>query len=118
MLVAHDDARAVGHLAVTIHSEYGAHLGMMVAPDYRGRGLGRRLLQEALTWAQKRGFPALSLLVFAHNDAAIRLYRSCGFADVAYFENDVVRKDGQRWDTILMTRVLDAGQKIVDEASD
>lgn len=54
--------------------------GMYVAPEARGRGIGRRLLGEAIrrarTWP---GVEQLLLAVAARNEPARALYRSCGF---------------------------------------
>ncbi len=54
-----------------------------VAPRYRGRGIGRALVQAALSEiAQRRGSWAI-LQVRADNQAAYHLYRSLRFEDVA-----------------------------------
>lgn len=54
-----------------------------VAPDWQGRGLGRRLLAEAMTWAlDARGTderrPALHLWVLEQNTPARRFYERAG----------------------------------------
>ncbi len=54
--------------------------GMYVAPEARGRGIGRALLLEAIERA--RAWPGLEqiwLSVGTHNRPAHALYRSCGF---------------------------------------
>jgi hypothetical protein len=48
----------------------------------RGRGHGRRTLLSALKWAHSQGARTAWLQVEADNEAAIRLYRSLGFAEV------------------------------------
>jgi ribosomal protein S18 acetylase RimI-like enzyme len=56
--------------------------GMWVAPEARGRGLGRALVDAVLAWARKRGAPAIALEVTDTEPArpAALLYRSLGFA--------------------------------------
>ena len=105
-LVAVDGATILGHLVIHGHIEFGPTLGMLVSEKYRGRGIGRALIEYALAWARKRGLHALHLLVFPHNTAAIALYHSVGFVDVERFERDVTRADGQVWDTLLMRATL------------
>jgi RimJ/RimL family protein N-acetyltransferase len=54
--------------------------GMYVAPEARTRGLGRRLLLEAIARARTwPGLEQLALGVGIHNAPARALYRACGF---------------------------------------
>lgn len=48
-------------------------------PEWRGRGLGTRLLELARKRARTLGCPALSLICFAENRGARRLYERHGF---------------------------------------
>lgn len=50
-----------------------------VAPDARGRGDGRRMIEAVAQSAQARGVRRLFLEVRASNQAALSLYRSTGF---------------------------------------
>lgn len=54
---------------------------LAVAPVARGCGTGRALVQAAVTWAA--GASVFRLEVRSRNEAAIRLYRRCGFDGVA-----------------------------------
>jgi ribosomal protein S18 acetylase RimI-like enzyme len=51
-----------------------------VAPEYRGRGLGKALICMACSELQKRGCHALSLTVTEGNAPAVNLYKRMGFA--------------------------------------
>lgn len=53
-------------------------LGIALAPEHRGRGYGRRLMQAALEAARAHGYRQVSLTVHPGNPA-IALYESCGF---------------------------------------
>jgi GNAT superfamily N-acetyltransferase len=53
-----------------------------VAPEQRGRGLGRGLLGAALQWACDRGAEFLRLGVTCGDTSAMRLYLSAGFQPV------------------------------------
>ncbi len=55
---------------------------LAVVASHRGRGIGRRLLGIAETYAREQGCCALTLEVRGDNVAAQRLYRQMGF-DVA-----------------------------------
>jgi GNAT superfamily N-acetyltransferase len=106
MFVAERSGRVIAGLTTFEHVEYGWTIGMMVDEPERGKGIGRALLERLFTWAENRGISHLSLLVFPHNERALRLYRSTGFTEVERYENDVRRKTGDVWDTILMRKTL------------
>lgn len=53
---------------------------MAIAPGWRGRGLGRRVMEEAIRDATARGDRAVVLEVFEQNAPALRLYEGLGFS--------------------------------------
>ena len=53
--------------------------GLAVLPEFRGQGLGGRMLDIAREQARKRALDTLSLLVFEQNRGALRLYEREGF---------------------------------------
>jgi len=52
---------------------------MWVAPEARQQGHAVALVRAIVAWAQGEGYRQLILEVADANDAAIRLYESCGF---------------------------------------
>jgi ribosomal protein S18 acetylase RimI-like enzyme len=59
-----------------------AHLySMWVAPQARGTGAGRALVEAVIAWASERGARTLTTSVAEGNAAAARLYAGAGFAD-------------------------------------
>ena len=78
-----------GTLAGTVALEFaskpktrhkGQLIGMYVRAAARGRGLGRRLVEAAVSFAAARpGIAVLTLTVTQGNAAAESLYESCGF---------------------------------------
>ena len=66
------------------HRAFPGELGlfaMWVDPVWRGRGLGRRLVDDVVAWAVAQRFPTIRLLVTTTNGPAFRLYERCGFID-------------------------------------
>jgi ribosomal protein S18 acetylase RimI-like enzyme len=57
------------------------YLGL--APEVRGQGLGRILMQRVMAIASRRHFEVATLAVDAANVPAVRLYRRCGYTSVA-----------------------------------
>ena len=54
-------------------------VGMFVAGEARGRGVGAALVQCVVDWAHAQGARGLVLWVRDNNAAAPALYRKCGF---------------------------------------
>ncbi|MCX6030012.1 MAG: GNAT family N-acetyltransferase [Chloroflexi bacterium] len=52
---------------------------IVVDPPFRRRGVGRRLIEQAIRWARNRGLPGAMLETQNINVGACRLYGSCGF---------------------------------------
>jgi ribosomal protein S18 acetylase RimI-like enzyme len=77
--------------------------GVFVEPEFRGRALGRALMQavfaEARGW---RGVEFLDLGVSANSPEAQRLYEGMGF-EVWGREPDATDHDGHRYDELHMT---------------
>lgn len=77
-----DDAgveRIVGHLCLEPAGPRQLELAIAVADVRQGRGLGRRLMEVALAWAQKRGFEAILASACADNSRVLRLLSSAPF---------------------------------------
>jgi GNAT superfamily N-acetyltransferase len=62
---------------------HGDHIGtasFMVAPEARGRGVGRALGEHVVQWHRDHGFRGIQFnAVVETNTAAVRLWRSLGF---------------------------------------
>jgi ribosomal protein S18 acetylase RimI-like enzyme len=54
-------------------------VGIGLLPEYRTRGLGRKLLEHALEAAFAFGLLRIELTVVAANEGAVKLYKSLGF---------------------------------------
>ena len=73
----HLDDALPPHLFSAAHS--GRIRGLCVAPEQRGSGLGRALLQAAEELAREHGYRKLVLQVLGSNTHAQRLYERAGF---------------------------------------
>ena len=103
-------AVAGGEIIGSLHVEasrfgYG-ELGMAVAREWRGRGVGSALLAAAIERARERGLHKLSLSVFPHNAAAMALYRKFGFVEEGRRIKHFRRASGELWDAVDMGLLL------------
>ena len=81
--IGESEGRLAGCIAI-VESEPGvAQLRWyLVDPDFRGQGLGRRLLSEALEFCRACGYRSVFLYTVGMLKAAAHLYRSVGFRRV------------------------------------
>ena len=77
--LAHLGHDVVGKVNIQLLSSEGGIYGLGIKPEYRGRGLGRSLLLQAMDIIQKNSLPMAMLQVEAENETALTLYKSCGF---------------------------------------
>lgn len=77
--VAEEDNRIVGVCGVKKIFEEGDISNVAVHPEYRGRGICRRMLETLIREAREDGVEAFTLEVRAGNAAAVHLYESLGF---------------------------------------
>jgi ribosomal protein S18 acetylase RimI-like enzyme len=79
--------------------------GLAVAPEAQGKGVGRHLIEAAVTAAKQQGATKVTLRVLGHNTGARRLYERCGFVVEGVLEGEFIL-DGQPVDDVLMARYL------------
>ena len=111
-LVAWSGTRMVGAVScehdMRVKVRHIAHVvGMMVADDLQGCGIGQRLLVQALRLLQ--GEPSLDLVtlsVSANNASAVHLYERCGFTRYGRLLGALKMPDGELLDKDLMSRRL------------
>ncbi len=90
-LVAEQDGQVVGAVWSRIMDDYGhvdndtPSLAISLYPEYRGRGIGTRLMTEMLALLKQQGYRRASLAVQRAN-RAVRMYERVGFRTVD--END------------------------------
>jgi ribosomal protein S18 acetylase RimI-like enzyme len=73
------EARPVAVVLVARRGWTSRIAAMAVAPEARGRGLGKLIMQDAIDEAVKRGDRSVLLEVFEHNTPAVKLYEGLRF---------------------------------------
>lgn len=77
-------------------------IGMLVAPDKRGQGIGSALLTAGLDWARLRHAHKMTLQLWPDNETARSLYAKFGFVEEGYLKRQWKRRNGEIWDAVVM----------------
>ena len=105
------DGRIVGNASISAYSSrmktrHRAEFGIAVLKEWWGLGIGRILTEECLRAAESMGYSMVELSMLEGNDAADKLYRSCGFVPFARLENGFFLKGRRLAAEIRMVRYL------------
>jgi L-amino acid N-acyltransferase YncA len=80
-----------------------AEVSVYVGADFRGRGVGRALLEALVRESESEGIWTLQAGIFPENAASVALHKACGFREVGRRER-VGRLRGRWRDTVLLER--------------
>lgn len=103
-----EDGRVAGWAALTPVSGRCVYKGVAedtvyVHPKYKGKGVGKLLLQRLVLESEQAGFWTLQAGILKENEASVRLHEQCGFRIVGLRER-LGQLHGQWRDTWLMER--------------
>jgi putative acetyltransferase len=112
VLVAEKDGGIVGNSGLHLNAlpqyvrrRHAAAIGIAVAPEAQGQGVGTALMQAMCNYADRwLGLLRLELTVYVDNAPAIALYRKFGFEIEGRFRGYALR-DGQLVDAFTMARI-------------
>jgi len=80
--LAETNGQIIGSIATVGHSKVDAQLRwFLVHPDYRGLGIGKELLKEALQFCKERKYKAIFLWTTSELIEASHLYKCFGFSE-------------------------------------
>ncbi len=117
-LLAFDGDVVVGTTAVVRDplgwSAHVADIRLLIAPQMRGKGLGRAMLELAMKAAVTAGASKLMARMTPDQRGAITLFEDCGFRGEAMLRDQVRSGDGQLHDIVILS--LDVGRKAAQHA--
>jgi RimJ/RimL family protein N-acetyltransferase len=106
-IVALGHGRIVGCTAIVTRdlswSQHVGELRVLVAPTWRGKGLGRALIQESFAQALELGLEKLCVQMTVDQRAAIASYEGLGFRAEALLRNHVKDRNGKPHDLVLLS---------------
>jgi ribosomal protein S18 acetylase RimI-like enzyme len=108
--IAVEDDQVVGALAVVPLVGWSSHVGevrLVVDPEHRGRGIGRRLARRAVVDAVDMGLGKLVVEVISDQAPLIAMFRGLGFEPEALLTDHVRDRSGQTRDLIVLANSVD-----------
>ncbi len=81
------------------------NMGVILLPEYRGQGLGEKLIKATIKVAKKKGVKRVELGVVSDNRNAISLYLKLGFEVEGLKKKDLLL-DGEYKDCIMMAKFV------------
>ena len=110
MILAFADGKYAGNLHIgssgRIKTGHFGTIGIALAKEFWGRGIGKQLMLEAIDIGKKMGLHHLELEVFAPNERAIALYEKVGFKIVGTRPYFARLADGTYMDLHIMQLLL------------
>lgn len=104
--LAEDAAGPAAYLMLSVGAGEAHLLNLCVAPWHERRGLGRRMLRQALHLARDHGAKRVFLEVRPSNTRALQLYQRSGFTKVGTRRGYYPRSDGGREDAVVLALAL------------
>ncbi len=80
-----------------------AEISVYIDEKFRRRGVGQRLLEQAIARAPMLGITTLVGLIFGHNEPSLRLFQRLGFERWGFFPG-IAQLDGVERDLVVMGR--------------
>lgn len=81
------------------------NIGLHLSPEYRGLGIGSRMLNYAGEWAKEHGFKKLEANIFTTNKRSLHLFERAGFVEEGTRQKRI--RIGQKYiDEVLTGKIL------------
>lgn len=107
VVIAEANGQLVGYGSLSRNEPFWTrHLGeiqIMIAPPYRGRGLGHLLANEVFALASEAGFQKIVARMAADQRGAFQVFEGIGFHAEALLADYVMDRQGKTHDLIVMS---------------
>ena len=110
VFVAIADETVVGWGSLNVYNprpayQHVADFSIYIERGWRGKGVGRRLLEHLIGQARALGYHKLMLSTFPFNATGVALYERLGFTRVGIL-HEMGQLDGRWVDTLIMEKLL------------
>jgi L-amino acid N-acyltransferase YncA len=110
VFVAETDEMVVGWSSLNVYNprpayQYVADFSIYIERGWRGKGVGRRLLEHLIEQARALDYHKMMLSTFPFNASGVALYERMGFTQAGVF-HEMGLLDGRWVDTLIMEKLL------------
>lgn len=110
VFVAETDEMVVGWSSLNVYNprpayQYVADFSIYIERGWRGKGVGRRLLEHLIEQARALDYHKMMLSTFPFNASGVALYERMGFTRAGVF-HEMGQLDGRWVDTLVMEKLL------------
>jgi len=105
------DGAIVGYATVNRLPGWSDHVGelrLVVDPEDRGSGLGRKLIQHSLREAVSAGMRKVVVELTTDSDAVVELFSSLGFTGEALLRDHIRDHNGELRDVLMLAHMVDS----------
>jgi RimJ/RimL family protein N-acetyltransferase len=81
------------------------HIGLHLKEQFRGIGIGARLLDYSVEWAREAGFHKLETNIFTTNQRSLSMFKKAGFAQEGVRQNRI-RMGADFISEVLMGKIV------------
>lgn len=79
--LAIENGKAIGAANLDLHLDFARVKNVLVNPKLRGKKIGTNLVRHIMGVAQRRGATEIAAFALEENQAAIGMYKACGFSE-------------------------------------
>lgn len=79
--LAIENGKAIGAANLDLHHDFARVKNVLVNPKLRGKKIGTNLVRHIMGVAQRRGATQIAAFALEENQAAIGMYKACGFSE-------------------------------------
>jgi L-amino acid N-acyltransferase YncA len=110
LIVGECDDEIVGWASLSVYSDRCAYsdtaeVSVYVAEKHRGRGFGRKILENIVQMGEEEGLHVLIARIAQGNENSIHIFEAMGFTHVGVLK-EVGRKFGKLLDVYLMQKIF------------
>jgi L-phenylalanine/L-methionine N-acetyltransferase len=112
LYIYEDNNVAVGMFKLIPHTYRSAHIvylgSFAIHPNFGGKGLGLKMLQAIILFANEKNYKRIELSAAVHNEKAIALYKKAGFEAEGVLKKYTYLKSENRFiDELMMSYILE-----------
>lgn len=106
--IAVEDGEIISYMHINANSlsrmKHSASMGITVKKSWRGKGVGKHMMADAISFFESSSLHRLELTVVKENQVAVELYKKFGFVEEGLMK-DALKKGDTYYDVLMMAKL-------------